>query len=253
MCFSVAKSLEKKNLFLFFLRFKTSRAVRNPCFSLNCVSLKFTRLTCHWRDVSQSVTQKCHVTPCDVTAWQKGTRRTTPMGCQAWEIQAMLLLKKKPQGIEGGTLHADIQYCWILHFLKGFLGAVRLSLCLIINQANLSLCFCIFYPVAPHSLEFPRIPGNPFQNFCRLGGLWHGGLSYRSALLCIWDCCMHKQGLFRDHSDNVTCCKSQFQIWEGFWNYFSHVWLQKKVYLEESVSRVEQMEGWESLNELKDH
>lgn len=90
----------EESLFLFFLRFKTSRAVRKPCFSLNCVFLKFTSLTCHWHDVSQSVTQKCHITLCDVTGWQKGTWRTSPMGCQASAVHKRKK-KKRQQGEVG--------------------------------------------------------------------------------------------------------------------------------------------------------
>lgn len=125
--------------------------------------------------------------------------------------------KKQTQSSKGGMLHADIQYCWILHSLKGLLGSARLPSCLIINHANLSFCFCMFYPVAPHSLEFLQ---NPWQSFAEIlqpwSALWHGDLSSRSALLCIWDCCMHKQGLLKEHGDNVTCCKSQFKTCEGF-------------------------------------
>lgn len=129
MLFS-GKITGEESLFLFFLRFKTSRAVRKPCFSLNCVFLKFTSLTCHWHDVSQSVTQKCHITLCDVTGWQKGTWRTSPMGCQASTVHKRRKKKRGSKERWGSTHHSDIQHCWILYFLKGFLGSVRPPSCI---------------------------------------------------------------------------------------------------------------------------
>lgn len=122
---------------------------------------------------------------------------------------------KKPQSSEGGMLHADNPVLLDFTLSKRFSWFSQASfLCLIINHANTSFCFCVFYLVAQS-----WVPPESLANLCRnpidLEWLWHGDLSSRSASLYIWDCCKHKQGLFKDHGNNVTCCKSQFKICEG--------------------------------------
>lgn len=169
MCFSVAKSLEKKSLFFYF-----SKGLKPPGQLENHV---FHWTVSFWNSQAWHVIGMTCLSPLHRNAtlhcvtWQadkKGHDAPAQWDVKPEKFKPCCLLLKNPTKTKNKAVDTPCWYPVLLDFtvFTRFSWFSQASfLYLIINHANIGFCFCVFYLVLLHSPDFLQ---NTWQTFVEI-------------------------------------------------------------------------------------